>query len=138
LGYDIHITRKSEWSDEVGANIAELEWFSLIKNDPELQLVSEARTPLPDGEILVAKDPTMAVWKVYSKHDIDGNMAWFWLWSGNIVAKNPDKEILVKLYQISQVLGAKVQGDDGEIYDFNGDMIIKQETTKSNWWKFWN
>ena len=38
----------------------------------------------------------------------------------NISVKNPDPEVLGKVWQIAQALRAKVQGDDGEIYREDG------------------
>jgi hypothetical protein len=50
-------------------------------------------------------------------------MAWFDFQDGDVVVKNPDEEILKKMWLIAQALGAKVQGDDGEIYDENGEIV---------------
>jgi hypothetical protein len=43
--------------------------------------------------------------------------------SGNIVAKNPHTRIVIKMHQLAQKLGAKVQGDEGELYDANGGQV---------------
>jgi hypothetical protein len=37
--------------------------------------------------------------------------------------KNPDTEILQKMWSLAQPLSAKVQGDDGELYDSSGDQL---------------
>ena len=50
-------------------------------------------------------------------------MAWFWLAEGNIVVKNPDNEILRKMWALAQNLDARVQGDDDELYDAAGNQI---------------
>jgi hypothetical protein len=39
------------------------------------------------------------------------------------VVKNPDTEILKKMWLIAQSLGAKVQGDDGETYGEDGSPL---------------
>jgi hypothetical protein len=44
-------------------------------------------------------------------------MAWFAYWRGEIRVKNPDDEIIRKMWLVAQSLSAKVQGDDGETYD---------------------
>ena len=62
----------------------------------------------------------LSVWTGYSKPGQDGNQAWFGLWGGNVVVKNPDPEIRRKMYAIALWLAAKVQGDDGEIYGPDG------------------
>lgn len=50
-------------------------------------------------------------------------MAWFNFDRGDVVVKNPDAEILAKMWAIAQKLGARVQGDDGELYGANGNVI---------------
>jgi len=56
-----------------------------------------------------------------SVRTIYSNQAWFGLWGGNVVVKNPDSEILRKMYVIAQSLSAKVKGDEGEVYRRDGD-----------------
>jgi hypothetical protein len=98
MGYDLHITRRMHWSDD-GDDISVEEWLALIAADPELQLET-------------AKEPYFAVW---SRPSLDGH---HWLiWSnGQISTKNPTDLLINKMVAISRKLGAKVQGDDGEIY----------------------
>jgi hypothetical protein len=43
-------------------------------------------------------------------------MAWFDYRHGEVVVKNPDDEILGKMRQIAERMGAKVIGDEGESY----------------------
>jgi hypothetical protein len=50
----------------------------------------------------------------WSRNGVDGSLAWLDQDNGEVVAKNPDEEILRKMHQIAQVLDARVQGDDGE------------------------
>ena len=52
------------------------------------------------------------------------------------MAKNPDSEMLRKMFLIADALGAKLQGDDGEIYNSIG-MVAPQDRAKKPWWKFW-
>jgi hypothetical protein len=47
---------------------------------------------------------------------------WFDYRRGRIVVKNPDQEILRKMWLLAQRLSAKVQGDDGETYDRKGSL----------------
>jgi hypothetical protein len=54
-------------------------------------------------------------------------MAWFLYRKGYVTVKNPDEEILRKMWSIAQDLSAKVQGDDGEIYDSSGNENYRQE-----------
>ncbi|NYH26059.1 hypothetical protein GGD40_005630 [Paraburkholderia bryophila] len=50
-------------------------------------------------------------------------MAWFDFRAGNVVVKNPDTAILLKMWLIAQKLGARVQGDDCEIYGVDGNIV---------------
>lgn len=65
----------------------------------------------------------LAVWTLYSGSTANENMAWFDFRSGNVVVKNPDVAILSKMWKIAQKLGARVQGDDGEIYGSDGSVV---------------
>lgn len=141
MGYDIHITRKEEWSDEEGVEISLDEWRQYINSDYEMRLDGFAETELPDGALRVENEG-IGVWTKWSQHEIDGRMAWFDYFEGDIRVKNPDEDILKKMYQIAQSLNAKVQGDDGEIYDVNGKAISHDEennydSIKKKWWQFW-
>lgn len=64
MGYDIHITRAEEWSDNDAAQISRADSFE-----------------------------------------------------GNVDTKNPDHAVLAKALELAGVLGARVQGDDGELYE---------------------
>jgi hypothetical protein len=121
MGYDVHITRKRNWFDD-SPEIALGEWLSYVGRDPEMRLDGFAEAALPDGSVLRMESPGLAVWTAYSGHGHRGNMAWFHASQGDIVVKNPDPEILRKMWRIAQALNAKVQGDDGEIYDADGNI----------------
>jgi hypothetical protein len=100
MGYDVHITRAEYWVDNQGAEISTKEWLNLIQNDPELSPTLES------GEYFV-------VWHGTTQYP----ETWFDWSDGNIYTKNPDKATLRKMLQIAQKLNAKIQGDEGEIYD---------------------
>lgn len=120
-GYDLHITRKKSWSDEKGPAITLREWKVLVAADPEMRLDGYAEAETKSGEKLRLESEGLAVWVKYPGHGKDGNMAWFDWRRGSIAVKNPDKEIRRKMYQIAKKLGAKVQGDEDEVYDQNGN-----------------
>ena len=42
---------------------------------------------------------------------------------GNVEAKNPDRALLLKMVSVAAHLGASVQGDDGEVYDAEGNPV---------------
>ena len=117
MGYGVHITRRQSWFDKGGHEISLAEWTTVVATDPEMRLDGYAETTLGNGQLLQIENAGLVVWTAYSGHGKDGNMAWFGFWNGNVVVKNPDPEILRKMYRIAQCLSAKVQGDEGEIYD---------------------
>ena len=145
MGYDVHITRKQEWFSEDGDEITLEEWKGYVASDREMRLDGFAETKTDDG-VLRTENEGLSVWVAYSRNGIEGNMAWFDYSRGNIVVKNPDEEVLKKMFTISKALNAKVQGDDGETYDEKGQPIHQDaETQEKNtrtvnskkWWQFW-
>src|SRR3712207_100808 len=99
MGYDLHITRATQWSDNAGAEIPADEWLALVERDPELTLEPE-------------NGPYFARWTGPSRYP-DPWLDWF---RGNIYTKNPDGALLRKMVALAAALGARVQGDDGEVY----------------------
>jgi hypothetical protein len=125
--YDVHITRKLDWSDPEGPEISLAEWLAVVAADPEMRLDGCAETRMQDGSVFRTVQEGLSVWTTYSQHDESGNMAWFLYRKGYVTVKNPDEEILRKMWSIAQDLSAKVQGDDGEIYDSSGNENDRQE-----------
>lgn len=99
MGYDLHITRRDDWSDE-GSDITAEEWLQYVRSDPELKITG-------------TNGPCHAVWSGRSEH----SEPWLDWASGQIYTKNPDSPLIDKMISIAEQLGATVQGDDGEIYD---------------------
>jgi hypothetical protein len=139
MGYDIHITRKENWFDEDDANEIKLtEWIDYIKSDHEMRPDNQASATPDSGDPVIYKNDGLAVWTSYSKNGLDDNYAWFDFRSGNVTVKNPDEEIKNKMIDIATRLNAKVQGDDGEIYDTTTLTADKQSTKRQRpWWKVW-
>jgi hypothetical protein len=99
MGYDVHITRADDWADNEGREITASQWHDVIERDSELRLAGY------NGE-------HFAIW---DRHPSDTE-AWLDWCDGNITTKNPDEPLLAKMLEIAARLGAKVQGDDGELY----------------------
>ena len=140
MGYEVHITRKANWFDEGGGEIALREWLDYVSSDSEMRADGYAEAQTPDG-VLRIDGEGIAVWTAYAGHGIGGNMAWFCHFGDRITVKNPDEAILGKMHQIATMLGAKVQGDEGEEYGPGGQPIDTATSSsapaKKPWWKFW-
>lgn len=68
----------------------------------------------------------------------------FTYFRGCIDVKNPDQEIINKMVDIAEALGAKVQDDEGTVYGKEGyldrqgeDVRVEAEGGKRKWWRFW-
>lgn len=140
MGYEVHITRKENWFDE-GPEISLADWLDVVRTDPEMRNDGYAEATVAEGSVLRIEDPSMSVWLAYPGHLQDGNMAWMWHSHGNVVTKNPDEEMLQKMLIIAQRLSAKVQGDEGEVYGIDGQLIAAAEPrphrSHKPWWRFW-
>ena len=121
MGYDLHITRRKDWS-EAGHDITAEDWLAYIKKDPELLL-------FPDN------GPYFAMWNGKSEHH-DPWLDWH---KGCIYTKNPDEALIDKMVAIANGLGARVQGDDGEIYRSGHEPPINPKLSimdrVRNWWR---
>jgi hypothetical protein len=121
VGYDLHITRRKDWS-QTATDITAEEWLAHIKRDPELLLFPE-------------NGPYFAMWNGKSDHP-DPWLDWH---KGCIFTKNPDPALIDKMVAIAVELQAQVQGDDGEIYRSGHEPPIypKQSIVDRlrNWWR---
>jgi len=123
MGYDVHITRMSNWFDESGPKIGGDEWKAIVQSDPDMRLDGYASAVVGGGNVLRVDSDGLAVWTAYAGHGVKGNMAWFDFRNGNVVVKNPDGAILGKMWQLAQKLGAKVQGEECEVYGADGTVV---------------
>jgi hypothetical protein len=99
MGYELYITRAEEFDNNAGHEITAEQWLSYVASDPELTL-------LPTGKYAVQ-------WSGKSKYPDP----WFTWCLGNISTKNPDRPMVAKMLQMAQHFGARVLGDDLEIYE---------------------
>jgi len=127
MGYDLHITRRSFWADDDGPEITSSEWLQVINNDPSLNISNY------NGEFF-------ALWSGPSEYD----EPWLDWRDGVIYSKSPDEALIQKMLELSSILGAQVQGDDGEIYssptEFHqpetSDTIESIKPAKQGWRRF--
>ena len=143
MGYDLHITRRTEWHDDEQASIdiSLEEWLSYIDKDKELELSDNYWTKVPGSDTESQVSPGYCEW---TKHPT-GDQLGFAYSDGSISTKNPDDDTIKKMLTISKALNAHVQGDDGEIYEQTetGKIATKKPSPsgiildKKPWWKFW-
>lgn len=141
MDYALHIARKKIWDgfgDAYGSDISLQEWLTVVKTDPELRLDSFRELPIPAGQASRHTDASIAVWTRRPRHgrpgDMTSDMASFCFTSGNVVVKNPHRNVRRKMWRIAQTLTAKVQGDDGEFYDRCGNPIADAAQTQDYWY----
>ena len=114
MGYDLHITRRPEWSDDDGPEITLEEWLAYVNSDEELWLDAD-------------NGLTGFLWTGRPQEP------WpLWWDRGEIYAKNPDEFTIRKLAAIAEQLNAKVQGDDGEVYRADGAAAEPESATSQS------
>ena len=113
LAYDIHITKASEWSESAKSPVTEEQWKAAVLADGELKIDDTASATNPKTkETIQIINPLMASWidpKTKNKH-------YFYYSRGKITVKNPSDSAIKKMKFVASKLGAKVQGDEGELY----------------------
>lgn len=142
MGYNIHITRQQGWYDEVPELCITMdEWGAYVAEDADMRQDDHAFVKTTSGEDLGVISEGLSVWTKYSRNGFGGGYAWFSYEEGNIDVKNPDDEILSKMYEIAQALGARLIGDEGEEYyrDNSTGRVVTAPTpsTQRKWWQFW-
>ncbi|MCA8958466.1 MAG: hypothetical protein KDC87_20485 [Planctomycetes bacterium] len=95
MGYDLRITRATDWTSNQGLEISAREWLAVIENDPDLHA-----------------DPSNGPHAAQF-----GTGRWFDWFEGNVMTTDPDSATVQKMIDLAQRLSAVVQGDDGEFYD---------------------
>jgi hypothetical protein len=142
MGYEVHITRAEEWSESEANPITFEEWRAYIKSDPEMRLDGFAEARTQDGGVIRIESEGLSVWTAWPGDQSEGNLAWMDHRNGRIAVKSPDAAILKKMCSIAEKLGARVQGDEGEIYpDSEADSLREDSIEESPppskvpWWK---
>lgn len=112
MGYEVHITKKKNWSLG-GPDISGPEWMNYLSTDPELRMARPVAVTLSDGSTYQHSIPTLAKWMAHSS----GYPVLFDYRDEHVVVRNPDAETISKMQKIAKTLGGRVQGDNGEFLD---------------------
>lgn len=110
VGHDIYITRAPHFLDGAQDPIAKEDWRALVAGDPELSI--------PDPSV-----PDYAVWNGQTAVQTP----WIDLTDGNLFSRSPDHSFVRKLIDIAGRLGARVQGEGGELYRIEGGLVTLEE-----------
>ncbi len=108
MGYDLHITRRKDWVDQ-GDDIAFDEFVADVRSDPEFTHPGQMGDDFADWRSPKSGDGPWLCWD-----------------DGQVYAKNPEPEFIDKMVGVAKRLGAKVQGDDGEVY-LSATQVLKDE-----------
>ena len=112
MGYELHITRSRDWLASEADPIGEEDCGKLVDADPELKITEFAETSTPQG-ILRIERLGLTRWSGHPH----GQTVWFDLDKGRVSVKNPDEAVVTKMIAVATSLGARVVGDEGEVYD---------------------
>ena len=112
MGYDVHITRSEDWTESDEAPITPDDWRAFVDAAPDLEWNPER--PWSHMEV------DLVVWTGHPDPDFE---AWLALLDGQVETKNPDEPLRAKMYEIATALGARVQGDEGELYGPDGQQL---------------
>lgn len=104
MSYSVHITRAEFWAENEGAEISADEWLELVGTDPEL-----------------TRDEMNGPFFVVLNESRERKESWLDWSEGNVSANYPNRVLQRKMLEIAERLDARLQGDDGEIYQTIGD-----------------
>lgn len=109
VGYDLHITRRTEWSDpESGPPITREEFERVVFGDDSFRRDGGLG---PDYAVLVKKPCGAA------------DAPWLCWQNGEITAKNPSRPLIRVAAVMAAAINARVVGDDGEEYGQDGQAV---------------
>lgn len=112
MAYEVHITRRVDWMDEEGPVIALDEWLAIAAADADLRHDATSEVTAPDGSVLSFDTTGRVVWTAHP----EGREVTFLHVEDRISASYPDEATIAKMVALAVLLGARVQGDEGECY----------------------
>lgn len=101
VGYDLHLTRADDWPDSELTPVGLDEWVVAARaSDALVELESEYPPGVPG--FLLGDDPV-------------SSPALYWA-DGEVVVRGSDQAHVSSLVALATAIGARVVGDDGEVY----------------------
>jgi hypothetical protein len=107
MGYDVHIVKTNHWLDAKNDPVTKQEVEILVEKDSELTWSQKDHADFTDENGVVVSNFAI-IWK---------NNPCFWWYKDQIMCSHARKEQVIKMVQMSKIIGARVVGDDGERYD---------------------
>ncbi len=141
MGYNLHITRREVWSDPFGPEITLQDWLDYLNIDRSLQKDVRFESSRDTGVSTGSDEPTAVFWTEWPSR-VDGDEARLSLSNGNISATDADADLRRKMFVMAHVLGAKLQGENGETYNSIGEPETPSKRSKATkgakrpWWRF--
>jgi hypothetical protein len=120
MGYEVHIRRAD------GGSISLEEWSAYVEQADDLRMDGFAESTTPDGATIRIEEPGIAVWTAQPDPAQGG---WITFHEDEIVVNNPDAPMLRRMHAIAVAFGAQVQGDDGELYDAEGNPAVEERVS---------
>jgi hypothetical protein len=108
LGYDLHITRALFWPHAERYPIRADEVMALVEREADLVLDDQNAFDAAQFFVRVGAED------------------WLEFWRGRLSTKNPEDALVRRMVEIGRLLDAWVTGDDDEIYDWNGEVTVRQ------------
>lgn len=99
MGGDLHVTRAGEWWESDSAPITLGEWIAYVDACDDLRIER-------DGS---------AIWMGHPHHE--GAGVRFSFPGDHVTAQQPDAVTTTRLHEIAAALGARVQGENGELHE---------------------
>ena len=115
MGYEIHVVRTNHWLEASEDPITKEQVDMVIEKDKDLSWSQKDYVDMKDGNGQLARYFAIN-WK---------NTPCFWWFKDQIQCSNASQEQVIKMVQISKLIGAKLIGDDGEIYDVKKNIFGK-------------
>jgi hypothetical protein len=106
MGYDLHVVRTEDWLDASQNPIGLDEVQAAVAVDSELSLDADQFVAMSDAKGRTHRYPIVS-WR---------GRPIFWWYQDQLISSSPTEAVVGKLLQIAERLGARVIGDDGELY----------------------
>lgn len=113
MGYDFHITRKTDWAEDGGPEISAEEWREATSGEEFLEV---HEFPVGDTSLQVPADWHARAWLAHPDASDGLGPAFTWL-DGRVDFRHSDPAMFGKALELARSLGARVVGDEGEEVD---------------------